>query len=405
MSAQPKKWTKQDADTGRDQEAIRLTARLLTWKNEQRDYSQYARVLKNLLALKPQGFDPVKLPIKDLSPPRSMGDANTIYGLQNYVVGLAQEGLTLQSSNTINFEKSFERINYLRLIQRVAVRNNVQARVGSRPVDFIALYVTRAALRGLLPDEELPDEEAIWLYGGDDRQALILSRQEDGGKLWLKYLPVAGLSQQNDGSLIFQRISFQSDLPLKIYEDANLNLPASARDDWLQAWHTDEAWLNVLFKTKYSNALIGLHEQFARHGAEMIDPDAAGIDKNARVVRRFRFRQRRLIEADMLVFANNHWNFDVRGFNPGGNHGSFFRISTHSMLMFAGGSRTGIPIGRVVDKPYDSLSFAPTLLTMLGMAENGRPAPRLRERGFRQFPGPVISEIMPRPEQVKDNGR
>jgi len=39
----------------------------------------------------------------------------------------------------------------------------------------------------------------------------------------------------------------------------------------------------------------------------------------------------------------NHWNFDVRGFNPGGNHGSFFRISTHSTLMFAGGERTGTP--------------------------------------------------------------
>jgi len=38
---------------------------------------------------------------------------------------------------------------------------------------------------------------------------------------------------------------------------------------------------------------------------------------------RFRQRQRGLTEADMLILANNHWNFDVRGFNPGGNHGSF----------------------------------------------------------------------------------
>jgi hypothetical protein len=42
-----------------------------------------------------------------------------------------------------------------------------------------------------------------------------------------------------------------------------------------------------------------------------------------------------------MVFANNHWNFDVRGLTP--NHGSLFRISTHSTLMFAGGERTGIP--------------------------------------------------------------
>ena len=40
-----------------------------------------------------------------------------------------------------------------------------------------------------------------------------------------------------------------------------------------------------------------------------------------------------------MVVASDHWNFDVRGFNPGGNHGSFLRISTHSTLMFAGGDQ------------------------------------------------------------------
>ena len=69
----------------------------------------------------------------------------------------------------------------------------------------------------------------------------------------------------------------------------------------------------------------------------------------------------------------------MRGFNPGGNHGSFLRISTHSVLMAAGG---GVPAGLEIDRPYDSLSLTPTLLSLLlvdGLSTN--------------YPGPAIEEI------------
>ena len=89
--------------------------------------------------------------------------------------------------------------------------------------------------------------------------------------------------------------------------------------------------------------------------------------------------------------ANNHWNFDVRGFNPGGNHGSLFRISTHSTLMFSGGEMTGIPRAAVIEEPYDSLSFVPTMLNLTGnLADNNVPTPALRAKGFTAFPGRVI---------------
>jgi hypothetical protein len=84
----------------------------------------------------------------------------------------------------------------------------------------------------------------------------------------------------------------------------------------------------------------------------------------------------------MLVVADDHWNFNVRGFNPGGNHGSFLRDSTHSVLMFAGGEETAIPAGTHVAEPYDSLSFLPTVLDLMN-----RPEPDL--------PGPVIKELFP----------
>ncbi len=81
---------------------------------------------------------------------------------------------------------------------------------------------------------------------------------------------------------------------------------------------------------------------------------------------RFNQRRRRLAEPDFLIFANDHWNFNVRNFNPGGNHGSLLRASTHSILLFAGGADTGIPQHLEVREPYDSLSFVPTILELMG---------------------------------------
>ena len=99
------------------------------------------------------------------------------------------------------------------------------------------------------------------------------------------------------------------------------------------------------------------------------------------VLRRFAERRRRLTESDLLILASDHWNFNVRGFNPGGNHGSFLRISTHSVLMLAGG---GIPKGLTIDRPYDSLSLVPTLLSLIG------------RNGSQSYPGPVIEELIRR---------
>jgi hypothetical protein len=73
-------------------------------------------------------------------------------------------------------------------------------------------------------------------------------------------------------------------------------------------------------------------------------------------------RRRELVQADFHVFASDYWNFNSRFPNPGGNHGSFFRISTHSVWMLAG---AGIP-ARVVTEPYDSLNFASTILSLTG---------------------------------------
>jgi hypothetical protein len=383
VAAQPKKWTREDADAGRDREARREFARLNSWVEDEREYAAYARSLSNLLALDRTRFNPDAVRIEELVPRGSMGDHNSLHGLQNYVAGPAPGGLALAADGTLDMERSFRRVNYFRLLGDVSVRNNVQPGIENRPVDFVAVRLQPGQLSSALrPDEQA--DEALWLYGGADRQALILGRGHD--PLRLRYLPVSDLSQDADGRISFRRVGWRAGLPLKLWEDAGLNAPeGAAREGWLGGWHTDLEWLRVTHLTKYSNGVVGLHEQLARHHSEATNPEAEGITDDERLVRRFRRRQRVLVESDLLVLANDHWNFDVRGFNPGGNHGSFFRVSTHATMMLAGGERTGVPRGLTVEEPYDSLSFVPTLLALTGQV--------LLRRGFRPFPGRVIEEI------------
>jgi hypothetical protein len=83
------------------------------------------------------------------------------------------------------------------------------------------------------------------------------------------------------------------------------------------------------------------------------------------VTLRYERRRRELVQADIHLFAADHWNFNVRFPNPGGNHGSFFRISTHSVWMMAG---AGVGKSRI-EEPVDSLQFVPVLLNLLHLAQ------------------------------------
>jgi hypothetical protein len=103
--------------------------------------------------------------------------------------------------------------------------------------------------------------------------------------------------------------------------------------------------------------VIGITEELSPVGDDM--PESPGVSP---ILLRFERRRRELVRADFHVFAQDHWNFNVRFPNPGGNHGSFFRISTHSVWMLAG---AGTP-ARVVTEPHDSLDFASTILTLTG---------------------------------------
>jgi hypothetical protein len=392
--AQPKKFTKEQQNAGLDDAAKRIYVQLDRWQNDQKEYGEYVTSMENLLRLSAEAFSPAQIKIPAVIPKMSMGDRNTIYELQNYIVGVAPGGLVLNNDGSLNIERSFARINYFDLLHGIAVRNSPQRGIGNRPVDMIAVRLDRELVLPLIEDKEI-DKDVIWVSAGANRQALLISKSDANGQLSLRYLPVSNLTQDANGRLQFQSISWQAGLPLRIFEDPNLNIPAGDRSAWLNQWHTDTEWLEALHRTIYSNGLIGLHEELARHEYEKLSSDEPGLSEQARVMRDYTRRKRELVEADLLIVAQDHWNFDVRGFNPGGNHGSFFRISTHAVFMMAGGEKTQIPKALEISKPYDTLSFVPTLLAITGdLRDDNNPVPSLRARGFSHFPGRVVKELL-----------
>ncbi len=355
------------------------------------DYRKYLATLRNLLRLNRDSFNARSVKIEDLIAPGAMGDPNDIYQLQNYVVGLSAEGLSLDSSQRLDLDRSFSRVNYFELLHSQKVLNNVQREVTNRPIDFVAVRVPVTAVSNSLPEDASVNEDPIWLFGDDNKQALILSREDADGRQSFRYLPVSSFRQDASGTITFQTKEWADGFPLKLFEDKDLAV--SDRTAWLNSWHSETEWLRAAHKTTYSNAIVGLNEQIDRHPLSRSDDSAMSSDE--KLIARFRQRQRHLTEADLLILANNHWNFDVRGFNPGGNHGSFFRVSTNSTFMLAGGEKTGIPRGLTVEEPYDGMSFVPTLLRLMGkIGDEDQPIPELYDLGFRKFPGRVMQEVV-----------
>lgn len=392
VATQPVKFTPADKAVGIDKQTVRLKALMKLGVADEASYREYRATLGNLLALDRNKFSARSVKIADVIAPGAMGDANSLYQLQNYIAGPSAAGLALGAGRELDDGKSFGRVNYFDLLQSQRVRNNVQPALSSRPIDFLTVRLPARSVVDALPDDLYTSEDPIWLYGGVDKQALILSRTSSDGELSLYYLPVADLKQDAGGKISFQTVEWSNGVPLKYFEDARFAIPVRERSAWLKSWHTEHEWLNAVHKTMYSNAIIGLNEQLIRK--PVFEPDDGELAPDERLIRRFRKRQRLLTEADLLIMASNHWNFDLKGFNAGGNHGGFFRVSTNSALMFAGGVETGIPRGLLVEQPYDGLSFVPTILRMMGKIDgDNRPVPELSELGFERFPGRVIKEV------------
>jgi hypothetical protein len=274
-------------------------------------------------------------------PPLAQGDNNSVGQIQHYVVGLSPAGIALDSAGQLDPEQTFRFINYPKLLMQQHVQNVPQKEVSAEPIDFVAMI--------------LPDRHSYWLYKDEQKQLVIETNA--GGQIRLR--PVRGLNQSDAGASVnMQDISWQGGLPLALFEDSNLHLPAGAdKDEWLCNWHSEREWMEAIHECRYSTGVIGIIEELSPIAPDV--PDRQGIDP---VMLRYEKRRRDLVAADFHIFAADHWNFNVRFPNAGGNHGAFFRISTHAVWMVAG---QGIPAKRI-DEPYDGLNFASTMLSILG---------------------------------------
>ncbi|HEX6894986.1 MAG TPA: alkaline phosphatase family protein [Bryobacteraceae bacterium] len=368
ISAQPAKWTALERGLGLDKSARRLSVNLESWRAQERGYSDYAEALTRLLALSAADFEKRRISPQTFIPKHAMMDRNRVYDLENYVVGPGTSGLVLAEDGSLDFTRSFEHIDYFPVLASVSVRNNVQQQVGSHPVDFLAMRIDGAGLPAGYAAQNI-----VWLYHDDEHQLLILSRHDAAGGLELRDVPIRGLRQDAQGAIHFEPASWGDGFPLHLWEDAELEIGGADRATWLASWHSELDWMHAVHRTAYSNGIIALDEQFS-----LPDPSAANDAMQA-----FGEQKRRLSEPDFLIFANDHWNFNVRGFNPGGNHGSFRRISTRSVLLFAGGAETGIPRHAVTDEPYDSLSFVPSILELMG-----------KNKDAQELPGRPIRELL-----------
>jgi Type I phosphodiesterase / nucleotide pyrophosphatase len=343
VAEQPKKWTHEQIAAGHDKAARRLAHELHAWEREYASYSAYVSHLRALLALNPDPSRPLRKKIEDLVPKLSLGDNNTIRDLQHYVVGPSPDGLALDAAGHLDPQGSFRYVDNFELLASQRVRNNPQSALSSKPVDFIATS---------LPDTD--SGHVYWLYGDEDHQLVILTDPE--GDIAVR--PVAHLQGDEEGKVSWSPQFWAPGFPLHLFEDPALQLPSGTdRAAWLSAWHTEREWMHAVHRCEYSNAVIGITEELSPVAANV--PGPQGLNP---ILLRFERRRRELVQADFHVFASDHWNFNSRFPNPGGNHGSFFRISTHSVWMLSG---AGIP-ARVVTEPYDSLNFAPTVLSLTG---------------------------------------
>ncbi len=346
----PKKWTLAQHDKGDDKAARRLNRDLSWWEREAASYQEFIQSSRRLLDLHPDKAKRFRGSIADLIPPRELGSKNEIYDLQNYVVGMKNGGLVMESSGALDEKRSFETINYFPRLLSQTVRNSPQAELPKMPIDFVTLRLPESSFQALVPEAE----HVYWLYGSDKAQLLIMT--DRAGRIALR--AVENLAGHANGKVTWDGMSFAAGLPLHLYEDAAFNPPAgSGRGEWLEAWHSEREWLKAIHRCQYSDGVIGIIEDLSPVGENVPGPQGASD-----IMVRYERRRRELVQADFHVFASSGWNFNARSFNPGGNHGGFFRISTHSVWMMAG---AGIP-HRAIEEPYDSLNFASTILSLAG---------------------------------------
>ncbi len=333
--------------------------------------------------------------------PFDLGDRPTAGDLMHYPIGLRE--ITLDGAGNLDASASFMEINYLAGFTSLRVKNATRPDLAAAPVAFCATRIPcpsavhTAIEQGIVTPNEATSIDRAYLVYGDASSQLILFVRSDHSIL---ASPVASFdATAGSDHVTFQRAGWRPGLPFGLFEDPDLQTDGD-RTDWLRSFHGDRAWLSATYRTATGLGVNNLVEVLGDdYHASFDEGMARDATEDLRLLRRLELRRRDAMQADLFVHAAPHWNFDVKDFNPGGNHGGFGHQSMKAVFWMNGGSATHAAAGPlVVTDALDGLDFAPTVFEAAGVTEAGHFSTELERGGFRTFPGRIATEAI-RPRQ------
>ena len=330
---------------------------------------------------------------------RELGRHLSAVDLMAYPVGLRD--LVVDASGAFDEQASFATVNYLERFSGIRVRNSTRAELGAAPVSWLAAELpvpaTLAAIASHGGDVDLAAAwtRAFLVYADSDRQLLMLYRMKGETVLAVTLIPIANLAVDSaTGACAFEQASWRPGLPFALFEDPYLDTSGLERAAWLSAPHSIAEWRDAAHRTAEGLAVAGLTEVYSTAYRQTFDElIARATDPDARLLLRFERRRRDGVATDLFLHASPMWNFDLKDFNAGGNHGGFARESMHTVFWMRGGPATRLKVGpAVIDRPYDGLDVAPTLFEVAGQTTGGTLTDDLRRGGYRDFPGRIVTE-------------
>lgn len=373
------------------------------WRSENyaEQYRAVAASLERRAAAR-SASDLVDAPVEDVFGAFDLGDRPSTADLLDYPAGLA--GVALDASGDLDESATFVHVDYLRKLSEIRVRNAVRTDTTTAPVAYtttrlpVDATVKTAVARGVLSaDDAARVGSAYLVYGDDDDQIVLFVAGARDASGPVRAVPVSRFAADAvTGEVTFESASWRAGLPFGLFEDDALATGDVDRTAWLSAFHTDREWLAATSRTASGLGVPNLVEVLS---CDYREGYAAAAKRDAtddeRLVRRFELRRRDAAMGDIFLEAAPHWNFDVKDFNPGGNHGGFGRQSMHAVFWMHGGPETRVVPGPlVVAAPYDGLDFAPTVFEAAGVTTNGALPVELISGGFRAFPGRVATEAL-----------
>ncbi len=376
-----------------------LRARVWQYNKTLEEYGNYLETLGFRLSITSTA-DLAKYSADQLFGERDLGDRLTAADLLAYPAGL--DKIVVAQDGSLDERATFVHINYFESLSGIRVRNSIRKELGTAPVDFVAADIPvadarrAAAVAGIADLAAATDLASVRIvYTSADEQVLLIERDTaDRGRL-VTLVPVRQFRlDPMSGSVTFDAGTWKPGLPFRLYEDPMLDTGGKDRVAWLSEGHTHLEWLNAAHRTAEGLGPEALCEALSTdYIAAFERAEARDTTADARLVRRFELRRREAVATDVFLHANPHWNFDLKDFNPGGNHGGFGRASMHGTFWLHGGQQTRIRPGPlVIDAPFEGLDVVPTLLEAAGLTTNGEIPITLLSGGFRALPGRVASQ-------------